>query len=479
MVILSDEQNAAVTLMCTGANVLLLGSAGTGKSAVTEAFVQVSRDAGKRVAVTAPTASAAFLIGGCTLHSLLAPLLPYQTLEELSKSLPGWLTGVVANDLSANSRNVKRRTRSTFLQSLDVLCLDEVSLLRPDLLYILHAVAQTVRKNQRPFGGIQIVLVGDTHQLPPVPLPDTLAQLKSRASITTRYFVSLWHPTLPSAYELGDFQTATLSRIYRQIGDNTFLSILALARAAKPFSEWPDALREAFKARVGAAAPQGSAVARLRVTNAAVDEINTRELAALPGNMRSYLPCFTVGVGANKIAHAAMTLTDEHKTLYKLTPLLETILETQLAELRPVVLKVGATCMISHNVPGKPHLFRGLLGKVLEMSPVSVRIEFEHGTEVITFVEITHPSAGGYIITKFMPLRLGYAITVHKAQGCSISRAEIEFTQKMMPGSAYTALSRLRSLDGLTVVVANMKVLDTCFVTSGLVARLEGLKRKR
>ena len=241
--VLSDAQDRALRAIRTGRNLLLQGPAGTGKSVVVELAVKTLRAAHKRVAVAAPTAAAAFLVGGCTLHSLLSPLPQYSTADQLVAGLSHWLRTQVQHDGARNTKSQKRQMRHLAFSTLDVIFLDETSMLRPDLLHILDRVARTTRQSpDLPFGGIQVVLVGDLAQLPPVPLQ---ARADSKARAPDLFFFERAHPELPNSFEDGDFECITLDRVYRQ-SNGVFLDILTNARNAVPFDDWSGECQVSF-----------------------------------------------------------------------------------------------------------------------------------------------------------------------------------------------------------------------------------------
>jgi hypothetical protein len=482
---LSDTQELAMRLIQSGRNILLQGPAGSGKSVTVERAVQALRQARKRVAVVAPTAAAAFLVGGCTLHSLLSPLPQYTTVEQLVEGVDHWLNTQVQYDGSSNVRNVKRQQRHLAFTTLDTIIVDEASMLRPDLLYVLDKVACTTRRNKLPFGGIQIALVGDLAQLAPVPLK-TGADGSKRGS--ELFFFELAHANLHNSFERGNFEAITLDRVYRQT-DSVFLNVLGYARQATPFDDWSGECQAAFLDRC-VDPPDDMVLTCMNVTNRAVDDNNQRQLDRLNSDTFMYKPRFSIVRSGVVHVHDSRELTDEHRKKYSISPALANVLDTALKELRDVTIRVGAVVMISHNIPEQPHLFRGLVGTVTYANEKFTTVEFPHGVERVEAIELRQldPDATfaddetgtkNYLLTRFMPLRLAWSVTVHRAQGCTVSAALVTLDPLMMPGSAYTALSRLRSLDGLYIKLGSSRALETCFQQSLGMQRFERWLKKR
>jgi ATP-dependent DNA helicase PIF1 len=289
------------------------------------------------------------------------------------------------------------------------------------------------------FGGIQVVIVGDPAQLPPIALPEGN---ESSFKAPQRFFFEQMHPELPNSYAAGNFEVITLDRVFRQT-DQMFLNILQCAREAKPFDDWPGECQVAFLERC-IAPPADLVLTKLCVTNKEVDANNMAELGKLTGPKNQYSCRFFVGTGAAKIQHCGRELTDADRERYKLTSTLEGLLESALKDVQDVTLKVGAVVMISCNM--SPHLYRGLIGTVKELTPKSAAVTFSHGDEDIQHIEVRQADAenkDSFVLTNFMPLRLAWSITIHRAQGATISAARVTLEPRMMPGSAYTALSRL------------------------------------
>ena len=483
--VLADSQKHALDVIVSGRNVLLQGPAGTGKSVVVERAVCALHEARKQVAVVAPTAAAAFLVGGFTLHKLLSPMPQYQTIAQLNSGVDQWLRTQVAFDGAPNTKNQRRQQRHLAFTTISTIILDETSMLRPDLLYVLDRVARTIRRREtEPFGGIQIVLVGDLAQLPPVPLrsgPDGAARGPEL------FFFERAHEDMYNAFETGNFTCITLDRVFRQT-DTVFLDILTNARSAVPFDDWSGECQAAFLERC-VEPPADQVVTCMNVTNRDVDESNRRHLQQLPGEEFAYEPKFFVSKAGITMRHHGRELTEENRKKYKLSPSLANVMETALNELNEARVRVGAVVMISHNVPDAPHLYRGLVGTVTYANELYVLVQFPHAVERVEPIEVRQSDPDStfadesqtkdHVLTRFMPLRLAWSVTVHRAQGATINAARVTLEPEMMPGAAYTALSRLRSLNGLFIRLTSARSLETCFRQSVGMARFERWVKKR
>ena len=266
-------------------------------------------------------------------------------------------------------------------------------------------MSQVIRHNPAPFGGVQLVLVGDLEQLPPVGLPDLI----TKNFKVLKFFFEPAAPSLPNLYHEAGFQRIQLETMFRQ-SDPLFLRILTCAREGKPFDEWPGDCQMAFLERC-VDVPEDVVAAKLCVTNREVDANNQAELFKLPEPTFRYAARFFVGCATGRIQHIGRDLDSDDKAKYNLSSTLEKVLETVLKETGDVTLRVGAVVMISNNI--SPHLYRGLIGTVLSLTEKGVNVQFPHGVELIGTIEVKQNdnSGGGYVSAAFMPLRLAWSIT--------------------------------------------------------------------
>jgi ATP-dependent DNA helicase PIF1 len=432
---LNEEQEAAYAAIAAGKSIFLTGPGGTGKSYLIDALVtRLPKETGKTVAVTAMTGCAALLLGhrAKTLHAWAAVGLAREDVKTLVATIK-------------KSQKARRRWLST-----DILIVDEVSMCTPDLLEKLNAVAKGVLGNQRPFGGIQLVLVGDFFQLPPVH--------KEEVETTFIFESPVWKELALEPFHL--------TTIHRQ-SDPVFQQILTEAR----FGRLSQQSIAVLKTRHGLSF-EGQEIkpTMLFTRRAEVDSINARHLAALKGERRTF---------------QAETLFDPvcaTQGISKQDPQIQKIIakfDTDANYVPQLTLAVGAQVMLIINNPRvelteevydaveqtkrkkvltREDLKNGSRGRVVGFSgppsdPTSVPIvKFRTGEAVpIQHALWDVPDVEG-VKRRQVPLRLAYALTVHKAQGATIDCALIDIGSKTFEyGQAYVALSRLRSLDSLYI----------------------------
>ncbi len=374
--------------MIDGGNVFLTGAPGAGKTYVLNQFVKRARNAGKRVAVTASTGIAASHISGTTIHSWSGlGILDHLSEEDLDR-------------LSKADRLVKR------YNSTDILIIDEVSMLHGKRLDMVNQLAKVLRQSEEPFGGMQIILVGDLFQLPPI-------------SRGTREFDFIH---LSAAWAELNPQICYLTEQHRQQGNDELLQILEAMRLGQVDDTHGDLLQESLAKDV----PEGLVVTKLYSHNIDVDAINQRHLDELDG--RSYnFQMRTKGSRA------------------KLDQLAKSLLAPEILE-----LKVGAEVMFVANNFADGFV-NGSRGKVVELDAEGPTVKLHNGKKITVEPHSWSLSEDGKVRAEVtqLPLRLAWAITIHKSQGMSLDAAEIDLSRAFTPGMGYVALSRVRSLDGL------------------------------
>lgn len=385
--------------MLSGENVFLTGPPGAGKTYVLNQFIRRAQRRGKTVAVTASTGIAATLIGGTTIHSW-SGLGIREYLTEWDKSM-----------LAQNARLVKR------YNATDILVIDEVSMLHGARLNMVNEAAKLLRGNERPFGGMQVILVGDLFQLPPV----------SSASELTDFA----HTS--AAWAELDLRICYITEQHRVAGEDALLGLLNAMRSGELEQEHEELLRS----RTGVRPPEGTAITRLYSHNVDVDSINDRHLQNL----------------------ATETHTYSMKTKGS-RPRVEAMVRSLLAP-QELVLKTGAEVMFVAN-DFAAGFVNGSRGRV---------VKFEGGLPVVRLVGGRTIKVEPYTwnITEDgrvraeavqLPLRLAWAITIHKSQGMSLEAAEIDLTKTFTPGMGYVALSRVRSLGGIYLAGINAMALQ-------------------
>jgi ATP-dependent DNA helicase PIF1 len=388
-------QSEALKIMNSGANVFLTGPPGSGKTFVLNEFIEASDD--KHIAITASTGMAASHIGGTTIHSWSG-----LGIKEL----------ITKDDLRRAKNDSRLRKR--FCKA-DVLVIDEVSMLHGHRLDMVNVMAKHLRDNKLPFGGLQVILIGDLFQLPPV----------------SRDTSELDFVHLSTAWDELDMKVCYLTEQHRQEKGDRLLEFLIAMRQNSLTEE----MIQHVTGLATAIAPDD--ITRLYSHNVDVDTINQVHLDALPDKVHRY----SMVVDGDK---------------YKRESLVKNILAPEKLE-----LKVGAEIMFVAN-DFKEHYFNGLRGRVVKFNKTGRPIvllksgrKMVVGTHTWTVKEDERVIASAEQI----PLRLAWAITIHKSQGMSLDAADIDLSKAFMPGMGYVALSRVRSLDGLYLQGINATAL--------------------
>jgi ATP-dependent DNA helicase PIF1 len=395
----------------------MTGSAGTGKSFVLRYVIQelVLLRGPKAVAVTASTGIAAVNLGGETVHAFAGIGFGKGDPERIKKNV-------------MKSEKACQRWRET-----EVLVLDEVSMIDHNLFELLDAIARAVRNDARPFGGIQLVLVGDFLQLPPV---------RERTGEPSKFcFESpLWEAACLTAAKDG---IISLRQVVRQ-SDAQFAQLLNRARLGQP-SETLFQLLGQCHVTVKPRPTDGITPTKIYCVNRDVDRENREQLQALPG---AGMVCEAIDVWKE----APVGVGHEHFIV-------------ELAEKtapRAIDLKKGAQVMLTRNRHCHSKVMNGSRGVVVAFLESSSkknyygvrlpRVRFDNGlTLLIPPAEyiVRGPGGDGEMVRAQVPLKLAWAMTVHKSQGCTLSRAELLLSNTFDYGQAYVALSRVTSLDGL------------------------------
>lgn len=392
-------QNEALTILKTGANVFLTGEPGSGKTHTINEYVEYLQDCDIGVAITASTGIAATHIHGMTIHAWTGiGIATYLSEEDIDR-------------ISSREHVVKRIT------SAKVIIIDEVSMLSAGTLEMADAVCREVRHSREPFGGLQVVFVGDFFQLPPV----------SRDGRAAFAFASdTWRAVNPIV--------CYLTEQHRQ-DDSGFLSVLSAIRAQN-FDETHD---EHIKTRRITPIEAPSGVTRLFSHNADVDRINVGELQKIEGTAKTF-----------KMESRGSSTLIEGLKRGCLSP-------------EMLTLKIGATVMFTKNNP-QSGFVNGTLGTVVGFDSYSTYPEIETSTGERIVAEpmswqVDDQGRQLAAVTQ-VPLRLAWAITVHKSQGMSMDAAVIDLSSAFEYGQGYVALSRVRRLSGVYLLGWNRRALE-------------------
>lgn len=387
----------------TGANLFLTGKAGTGKTT----FLRRLRDASdKRIVVVAPTGIAAVNAGGVTIHSFF--------------QLP---VGGGVGDEQVRRFDRFSRDKVRLIRSMDLLVIDEISMVRADLLDAVDTVLRRQRDPLRPFGGVQLLMIGDLQQLAPVVKDNEAAALRNLYD-TPYFFSSRALRQLP-------YNVISLEHTYRQ-QDPEFLRLLNSIRSGSPDASVLAALNR--RVRPGFNPPESEGYIRLVTHNSQAHDVNARQLAMLPGRTYSF-KAEVEGDFPQGGCNAETTL----------------------------LVKEGAQVMFLRNDPSK-NIFNGMIGHVVSVNDSIISVRAVDSGEVIDVepatwqnIKFTVDDRDGTIkenVTgqfKQFPLRLAWAITVHKSQGLTFRRAIIDVARSFAHGQTYVALSRCTSLDGMVL----------------------------
>ncbi len=390
-------QHEALDILKMGKNVFLTGPAGSGKTFVLNSYIQYLKSHGVDVAVTASTGIAATHLGGQTIHSWSG------------LGVKGLLTDYDIENMMEKAYLYKR------FQRTKVLIIDEISMILPNTLDMVDWICREMKKNHAPFGGMQVIVCGDFFQLPPI-------------------FKNEVPPGVPRfAYESESWKNAKLTVCYiseqHRQKDGVYLGILNQIRNNSVSGKTVELLNGRYKKDI----EHLGEFTRLYTHNEDVDTVNNRHLSLIPGEPKVFRMSWK---GSQVIAQS----------------LIKSCLSPETLE-----LKVGAKVMFTKNKLDGGYV-NGTMGKVLEFNsfgdPV---IETTSGMRFPVSTESWKIEEEGKIKAEIiqLPLRLAWAITVHKSQGMSLDSMEVDLSKAFERGMGYVALSRVRSLEGIRLLGLN------------------------
>ncbi len=402
----------------TNLPIFLTGKAGTGKTTFLRQIVEESY---KKVVVAAPTGIAAVNAGGVTLHSLFQ--LPFGCfLPENSHRIPFSSENINTPQSVLKKLKLSSQKRE-LINEIELLIIDEVSMLRADLLDLIDLILRTVRKNQTPFGGLQILFIGDLLQLPPV--------------------VKKWEWDYLSAFynQIFFFESRVLSntnlvylefeKVYRQV-DIKFINLLNKFRENKVTDEDINLLNKLKTDNPIKLSDDGYIY--ITTHNSKADKINSEKLK---------------NIGSKEWVYSAKTIGEFSEHLFPN--------EEQL------ILKEDARVMfIKNDTSQEKQFFNGKIGIIKSLSNDSITVLCDDEEIIVTKYKwenkrFIHDAESGDIEEELLgyfeqyPLKLAWAVTVHKSQGLTFEKALLDLSDAFAPGQIYVALSRLKSLNGLAL----------------------------
>ncbi len=393
------RQRQALAVMSAGNSVFLTGPPGAGKTYVLNEFIRMSQRKHKTIAVTASTGIAATHIGGTTIHSWSG--------LGVRESISEW----DRERLLATDRLIKR------YNAADILVIDEISMLHGRRLDMVNEVCKLLRKDDAPFGGLQVILVGDLFQLPPVNRGNELADFAHTSDA--------WQELNP--------KICYITEQHRQDESDGLLDLLNAMRRGDVNELHEMMLTE----RLGVKPESDVVVTRLYAHNADVESINQKHLAAIDSTTKMFV-MQTKGAAA------------------KVEQLAKSVLAPERLE-----LKKGAEVMFVANnyAQGFANGSRGHVVDFKDSLPIVEIASSERQIKVEPHTWMLEEDGRKKAEVSQLPLRLAWAITIHKSQGMSLDAAEIDLSRSFTPGMGYVALSRVRSLEGVYLGGINQMAL--------------------
>ena len=402
---MNNEQKLVIELVKKGDNILITGSAGVGKSFVLKEIVHICRSNNISIAITSSTGTSALTINGKTIHSFLG--------IGLAKKDPFHI-------FTANKK--KRPMLVKHLESLKILIIDEVSMVSAKLLDFISTYLGHICKNALPFGGIQIILCGDMYQLPPV-------QGKDDDNAEFCFFSKVW--------KHANFKCIELISQMRQQNDQKFAKLLNEAREGFLSDENFEILKSCKHPNFGEIQPT-----LLFALNKNVDEINNKEYGKLinSGNERQFF----------QTEFSSHSDTKAWAESVKIPEMVD--------------LCIGAQVMLTVNYNLDEGLANGSRGVITGFEGDNPIVLFKNGDQIIIepWMYIDENEKDNLVWAKAIPLRLAYALTIHKSQSMTLDAAVIDLGPSIFEyGQAYVALSRVRDLQSVQILQVSKRSFKT------------------
>ena len=406
----------------TNRSIFLTGKAGTGKTTLLKKIVATTY---KQTIIVAPTGIAALNAGGVTIHSFFQlPFGGFIPEFDVDAQFTQYVKLETKSTLMRHFR--MNATRKAIMRNMELLIIDEVSMLRADTLDAIDWTLRNVRKVNKPFGGVQVLFIGDLLQLPPVIKPQEWSFLR-------KYYNGIFFFNAKSVHEAPPLYVE-LDKVYRQ-EDEVFLSILNNLRNNK-------------------------------ITQEDVDQLNKHVQPNFdPTLHEDYITLTTHNNDADGINKNALSRIDKKSKFYK-----SEITGAFPDHLFPIEenmeLKIGAQVMfIKNDITSDKAFYNGKMGKIVGLEHDEIRVNFPKEKKTISVekyewnniqytLDTTTSEVEEKVLGTFVhyPLKLAWAITVHKSQGLTFDKAILDVSKVFVAGQAYVALSRIRSLDGVVLL---------------------------
>jgi ATP-dependent DNA helicase PIF1 len=378
---MNEKQQEAVEIVKNGSNLFLTGAAGTGKSFTLKAIINYLESKDYKYGLTALTGCAAVLIGGQTIHSFLYMGIS-RNINQIYKTIETY------------------KSKLYELRSLKTIIIDEISMMDDELFEIISKLLMKVRNNNQPFGGVQMILVGDFYQLPPI-------------TGDFCFMAHSWHSL--------QLKKVILTELIRQKNDNKLQEILSEIRNGKISTETYETLEGLKNTTFNSNEVKPT---KLYPVNINVDKINQHEFKRL------------LKTNENKqMLYKAVKLNPKNK---------ENI------DSYHVSLTLNAQVMVIRNISIENKLFNGSRGVVVDLKETSVIIKdaYNNFHTINYYTDVINKKK----LVSFMPLKLAYAISIHKSQGASIDYLELDLGDDIfISGQLYTALSRATNINNIKI----------------------------